>query len=164
MDSRKSQFTPLTYIVIGIVIVLLLLFLFSNNQTQSPLIFQERIPTENPYKDCITWQETEYHDGETVCIIGKVIFINYTYDELSGEKLWGARFSMEQDSFHLVSVGSSLDEWQGKCVIIAQTGEIAHLNRSKPHSGERENAGQGYCTSCVRHSPVSAHFSLRITE
>jgi len=46
----------------------------------------------------------------------------------------------------------------------AQTGEIAHVNRSKPHSGERENAGQRYCTSCVRHSPVSAQFSLRITE
>ena len=59
MSNQKSQFTPLTYILIGIVIILVLQFLFSNNQTQSPQVFQERGPTENPYKDCITWQETE---------------------------------------------------------------------------------------------------------
>lgn len=46
----------------------------------------------------------------------------------------------------------------------AKSGEIAHINRSKPHSGEREEAGQGYYTSSVRHGPGSAQFSLRITE
>ena len=35
--------------------------------------------------------------------------------------------------------------------VFAKSGEIAHLNRSKPHSGERENAGQRYYTSSVRH-------------
>jgi len=50
-----------------------------------------------------------------------VIFVDNTYDELSGENMWGAHFSMAQDSFHLVSVGSSLDEWQEKCVIIRGT-------------------------------------------
>ena len=38
----------------------------------------------------------------------------------------------------------------------AKSGEIAHINRSKPHSEEGENAGQRYCTSSVRHGPVSA--------
>jgi len=38
--------------------------------------------------------------------------------------------------------------------MLAKSGEIAHINRSKPHSGERENAGQDYCTSSVRHGPV----------
>ena len=49
-------------------------------------------------------------------------------------------------------------------VLGAKSGEIAHINRSKPHSKEGENAGQGYCTSSVRHGPVSAQFSLRISE
>ena len=49
-------------------------------------------------------------------------------------------------------------------LLIAKSGEIAHINRSKPHSGEREEAGQGYYTSSVRHGPGSAQFSLRITE
>ena len=38
----------------------------------------------------------------------------------------------------------------------AKPGEIAHHTRSMAHSGERENPGQRYCTSCVRHGPVSA--------
>jgi hypothetical protein len=108
--------------LIGIVIVLLLQYLFSNNQTQSSSpISQQNNPTVNPYEECITWQETEYHDGETVCIIGKVIFVDNSYDELSGETIWGARFSMAENSFHLVSVADSLDEWQGKCVVIRGT-------------------------------------------
>jgi hypothetical protein len=51
-----------------------------------------------------------------------------------------------------------------RVLVTAKSGEIAHLNRSMAHSGERENAGQRYCTSCVRHGPVSAQFSLRIAE
>ena len=39
---------------------------------------------------------------------------------------------------------------------LAKSGEIAQRNRSMPHSGEREKAGQKYCTSSVRHGPVSA--------
>ncbi|MDP2965024.1 MAG: hypothetical protein Q8N39_03180, partial [Pelolinea sp.] len=46
----------------------------------------------------------------------------------------------------------------------AKSGEIAHHNRSKPHSRKREKAGQDYCTSSVRHGPESAQFSLRIPE
>lgn len=121
MNNPKSQFTPLTYILIGIVIILVLRFFFSNNQSQSPQIFQGGSPTENPYKDCITWQETEYHDGESVCVIGEIISVENNIDELSGERIWHMRFSTAQDSFHLTSVGSSLDEWQGKCVVIRGT-------------------------------------------
>jgi hypothetical protein len=118
-QNQKSQFTPLTYILIGIVIVLLVQFLSSNNQSQSQGISQS--PTDDPYKGCITWQETEYHDGESVCVIGKIISVENNLDELSGERIWHMRFSMAQDSFHLTSVGSSLDEWQGKCVVIRGT-------------------------------------------
>ena len=122
MDKQRPQTGPLTYILIGVVIVLLLQYLFSNIQTQSPFsTFQQSNPTVNPYQDCITWQETEYHDGETVCIIGKVIFVDKNFDDLSGETIWGARFSMADNPFHLVSVGDSLDEWQGKCVVIRGT-------------------------------------------
>jgi len=122
MNNQKPQTSPLTYILIGIVIVLLLQYLSSNNRTQSSSpTFQQSNPTINPYKECITWQETEYHDGETVCIIGKIIFVNNNYDDLSGETIWGGRFSMAENSFHVVSVGNSLDEWQDKCVVIRGT-------------------------------------------
>ena len=122
MNSQKPQTSPLTYFLIGVVIVLLLQYLFSNNQSQSsPPTFQQNKPTVNPYAECITWQETEYHDGETVCIIGKVIFVNKTYDDLSGQTIWGVRFSMADNTFHAVSVGDSLDEWQDKCVVIRGT-------------------------------------------
>lgn len=122
MDNKKSQTSPLTYILIGIVIVLLLQYFFSNNQSQSSSpTFQQSNPTTNPYKDCITWQETEYHDGETVCVIGKIIFVDSSYDDLSGNTIWGARFSMSDNTFRIVSVGDSLDEWQNKCVVIRGT-------------------------------------------
>jgi len=122
MSNQKSQTSPLTYILIGIVIVLLLQYLFSNNQTQSSSpTSQQSNPTVNPYKECITWQETEYHDGETVCIIGKIIFVDNNYDDLSGQTISGARFSMAEDTFRVVSVGDSLDEWQNKCVVIRGT-------------------------------------------
>jgi hypothetical protein len=39
--------------------------------------------------------------------------------------------------------------------LIAKPGEIAHLNRSMSHSGERENTGQGILYIGVRHGPVS---------
>ncbi|RLD03529.1 MAG: hypothetical protein DRI56_12325 [Chloroflexota bacterium] len=122
MNDKKSQTSPLTYILIGIVIVLLLQYLFSNDQTQSfSTTSQQNNPTVNPYEECITWQETEYHDGETVCVIGKIIFVDSNYDDLSGETIWGARFSMADDTFRVVSVGDSLEEWQGKCVVIRGT-------------------------------------------
>jgi len=121
INNEKTKSFPWIYIVIGIVIILLIQFFFSNNQNQSPQTFQVKNPTENPYKDCITWQETEYHDGETVCIIGKIIFINKSYDDLSGQTIWGARFSMADNTFRVVSVRDSLDEWQDKCVVIRGT-------------------------------------------
>ncbi len=122
MDKQKPQTSPLTYILIGIVIVLLIQYLTSNNRNQSsPSAFQQSNPTVNPYEECITWQETEYHDGETVCVIGKVAFIDSNFDDLSDQTIWGARFSMAENSFHIVSVGESLDEWQGKCVVVRGT-------------------------------------------
>lgn len=122
MDKQKPPTSPLTYILIGIVLVLLFQYLVSNNRNQSSTsTFQQSNPTANPYGDCITWQQTEYHDGETVCVIGKVIFVDSNYDDLSGETIWGARFSMAENSFHLVSVGESLDEWQDKCVVVRGT-------------------------------------------
>ena len=62
------------------------------------------------------------------------------------------------------SWGTRLIGFGGFQPAIAKSGEIAQLNRSKPHSGEREKAGQEYCPSSVRHGPGSAQFSLRITE
>ena len=38
----------------------------------------------------------------------------------------------------------------------AKSGEIAHINRSISHRVEREKTGQCYCTSGVRHGPVTA--------
>jgi hypothetical protein len=122
MNDQKSQTSSLTYILIGIVIVLLIQYLSSNNQDQSSsATSQQNDAAVDPYEECITWQETDYYDGETVCIIGKVIFVDNSFDELSGQTIWGARFSMADNTFHLVSVGHSLDQWQGKCVVIRGT-------------------------------------------
>jgi hypothetical protein len=121
MDNKKSQFTPLAYILIGIVLVLGYLYLFPNNPIRSSPVFQQSSPTVNPYEDCITWQEAGYHDGESVCIIGNVILVSKEYDEPSGYIIWNAYFSMTENSLRLVSVGDSLDEWQGKCIVVRGT-------------------------------------------
>ena len=38
----------------------------------------------------------------------------------------------------------------------ADSGQVAHVKRSMPHSRGREDAGQSHCTSAVRHGPDSA--------
>jgi len=44
--------------------------------------------------------------------------------------------------------------------ILAKSGEIAQVNRSMAHIGEKKNTGLKHCTSSVWHGPVSAQFSL----
>lgn len=130
MDNQKPQASPLTYILIGIVIVLLLQYLFSNNQTQSSSAFQQSNPTSNPYEDCITWQETEYHDGESVCVIGKIIFVDSSYDDVVQETVWSAYFGTSETAFQIREWGDSLEEWQNKCVVIR--GKLVDRSKQDP--------------------------------
>ncbi len=46
----------------------------------------------------------------------------------------------------------------------AHAGEIAHLNRTMPHSRDDKNTGLIYFTLSVRHGPVSTQLSLGISE
>ncbi len=130
MDNQKPQISPLTYILIGIVIVLFLQYLFSNNQTQSPLQFQRSNPTSNPYKDCITWEETEYHDGEYVCVIGKIILVDSRNDDTIHERVWAAYFGASETAFEIREWGNSLEEWQNKCVVVR--GELVDRRKQDP--------------------------------
>ncbi|MDP1715027.1 MAG: hypothetical protein Q8L41_09810 [Anaerolineales bacterium] len=151
MDNQKPQTSPLTYILIGVVIVLLLQYLFSNNQTQSSSPFQQSNPTVNPYEECITWQETEYHDGETVCVIGKILFVDNSYDDTVQESLWAAYFGMSENSFQVRAWGDSLDEWQDKCVVIRGT----LIDRSKQDPRWRNKA------PAMVNSEFSSDFAIR---
>lgn len=114
--SNSKKFTYL--LVAGI---LLLLFYFFFIKDRSNAIFGTSELPNDPLASCISWRDAGQHDGEDVCIIGRILFVNVTYDSLSGQNIWGARFSNDESSLRLVSVEESLEEWKNKCVVINGT-------------------------------------------
>jgi hypothetical protein len=131
MNNKRREINPILYIFFGIAIVAFIIFLANRISSPSKIII---IPTSNPYLRCISWRETEFHDGEFVCVIGKITKVINTYDEITGNTLWGAYFSNLNNTFHVVSVGKSLDKWQGECIVIQ--GQLQ--DRSKVESQYRD--------------------------
>lgn len=96
-------------------------------RTQLPTALPTR--TQTPYPSliisedaCIVWQEAEWHQGENVCIKGRIVTVSHYFDDPSQRDVWTAHFSFSTDSYNdlpLVSVSRDITKWQGQCVYVA---------------------------------------------
>jgi len=70
---------------------------------------------------CIRWTEAGLHDGQTVCVAGRIVQVGHEFDEPSQEDVWRAEFGSKGKDFALVSVGKDISQWQGRCVRVTGT-------------------------------------------
>lgn len=74
------------------------------------------------YADCIDWTATQFYDGQTECVLGRILVVTYEFDEPSRADVWRAHFSLNPDTdFTLVSVDRDISQWQGQCVVVYGT-------------------------------------------
>ncbi|MBA4420563.1 MAG: hypothetical protein C0391_05400 [Anaerolinea sp.] len=123
-QRSKSQFTPLTYVLIGIVITLLILYTGKKEKTlpQEDFSQKTRIAKMVILTECIPWIEISNADeGKSVCVIGKIIRTGAEYDELSGETFYDAYFSDNVLALNLFSTDRDFGQWKNECVIVRGT-------------------------------------------
>ena len=73
----------------------------------------------DPYASCLAWTEAGLHDGETVCILGRIMVVTYQFVAEAGQDMWTAEFSFDPEhGFSLISVGEDISEWEGRCVAV----------------------------------------------
>lgn len=78
--------------------------------------------TVDPYADCINWFEADAHDGQHVCVLGRIILVSYQFDQLSSSDIWTAHFGMNKETgFRLISVDHDISKWEGQCVVVYGT-------------------------------------------
>lgn len=119
-QKTKSQFTPLTFILIGIVIVLL--YVVSSNK-EAPA--QDESPQKTRQAkiaiamECIPWIEvSNAYEGKSVCVIGKIIRTESNFDEKSNETIYDAYFSDNPLALHLYATDRDFGQWNNECVIV----------------------------------------------
>ena len=79
-------------------------------------------PQREPYSDCIDLTAVHLYDGETKCVIGRIVVVTEEFDGATGADVWIAHFSFNTGSdFTLVSVDRDISEWQGECVAVYGT-------------------------------------------
>jgi len=90
-----------------------------SDSPSSPLSLGPATPTDDPYSDCIDWRAAGLYDGETMCILGRILIVEEEFDDLSGSDVWTAHFSFDPRSdFSLISVDHDISRWQGQCVAV----------------------------------------------
>lgn len=79
-------------------------------------------PTRDAYVDCIPWTSAGLYDGQTKCVIGRIVVVTYDFDVPSSSDVWSAHFSFgEHPNFSLISVDRDISQWQGRCVAVYGT-------------------------------------------
>ena len=77
---------------------------------------------QDPYRDCIDWRSTDLYDGQTKCVIGRILMVTHEFDNLSGADIWTGLFGFDKESdFRLVSVDKDISRWQDQCVVVYGT-------------------------------------------
>lgn len=90
---------------------------------------------QDPYADCLDWTETDLYDGETVCVVGRILVVTHEFDDLSGADIWTAHFSLnESNDFSLISVDRDISSWQGQCVMVY--GELFDRDRIRDYASD----------------------------
>ena len=91
----------------------------SQNENSLPQI------TPNPleqYSDCIPWTQARFYDGQRVCVFGRIIDVEYYFDEPSGRGVYTGYFSVNREnSLRIIQVGEDISNWLGQCVVVQGT-------------------------------------------
>lgn len=79
-------------------------------------------PTLDTYADCVPWTSAGLYDGQTECVLGRIVVVTYDFDIPSSSDVWAAHFSFgKHPDFSLISVNRDITQWQGRCVAVYGT-------------------------------------------